>query len=209
MTYNSCQTQPLQYKNKQSNITRNWHVYVLRVCCYDPALWRNGLIFLNFFKHARVLLEYAACCIWKCRLWLHLLSLPLPFRQKQSVQPIVCILPPTGNQYQPIYFHLPNATVGFGCFKWQRKRAREKKKLDRQWLELNIVLPGRNQHPLRGYIFYTEIIASVLLCMCFTVSVFHFGPCDREPEVVCLLGNCFLEVAPFLQTCLIWRRDWC
>lgn len=52
-------------------------------------------------------MEYAACCIWKCRLWPHLRFLPLPFRQKQSVQPIVCILPTTGNQYQPIHFHLP------------------------------------------------------------------------------------------------------
>lgn len=101
------------------------------------------------------------------------------------------------------YISISQCHSGLWLLKVTKKESERKKKLDRQWLELNIVLPGRKQHPLRGYIFYTEIIASVLLCMCFRVSVFHFSPCDREPEVVCLLGNCFLEVAPFLQTCLI------
>lgn len=37
---------------------------------------------------------------------------------------------------------------------------------------------------IRGHIFYTEIIASALLCMCFRVSVWQFGPHDHKPEVV-------------------------
>lgn len=71
-------------------------------------------------------MECAACCVWKCRLWLHLLFLPLPFRQKQSVQPIVCILPNNRKPISANIFPSPNATAGFGCFKRQRKREREK-----------------------------------------------------------------------------------
>lgn len=102
-------------------------IYVLCVCCYDLALWKDGLIFLNSFKQARVSVEYAVGCIWKCRLSQHLLFFPLPFRQKQSVQPIVCILPTTGNQYQPIYFHLPMPLQALAALS-DKDRERERKK---------------------------------------------------------------------------------
>lgn len=131
--------------------------------------------------------------------------------QTETICATNCLHP--SNNRKPIsanIFPSPNATAGFGCFKQQRKRERERvKKLDRQWLERNIVLPGRSQHPLRGCIFHTEIIANVLLCMCFRVSVWQYSPRDHEAEVVRLSGNCFLEVVPLLQTCLIGRTDQC
>lgn len=99
--------------------------------------------------------------------------------QTETICATNCLHP--SNNRKPISantFPSPNATVGSGCFK--RQREREKKKLDRQWLELNIVLSGCSPHPLRGYIFPTEIIASVLLWMFFRASVGRIGPHDRE-----------------------------
>lgn len=118
--------------------------------------------------------------------------------QTETICATDCLHP--SNNRKPISantFPSPNVTLGFGCFKQQRK-----KKLDRQWPELNIVLPGRSQHPLRGYIFPSEIIASALLCICLTVNVREVAPHDRGPVVLkvdCILASCFLEVSPLLQ----------
>lgn len=71
--------------------------------------------------------------------------------QTETICATNCLHP--SNNRKPISantFPSPNATVGSGCFKRQREK---KKKLDRQWSELNIVLSGCSQHPLRGYIF--------------------------------------------------------
>lgn len=84
-----------------------------------------------------------------------------------------------------------------------KERERGKKKPDRQWLELNIVLSGHSQHPLQGHIFYTEIIASVRVALEWESGILAHV---MEPEVVWLPGNCFLEVAPLLQTCIIERK---
>lgn len=152
-------------------------------------------------------MECAACCVWKCRLWLHLLFLPLPFRQKQSVQPIVCILPNNRKPISANIFPSPNATAGFGCFKRQRKRERKRvKKLDRQWLERNIVLPGRSQHPLRGCIFHTEIIANVLLCNVLQSERLAAQPTwSRGWSGASFRKTVSWKLCPLLQTCLYWK----
>lgn len=123
-------------------------------------------------------------CVWKCRLWQHLLFLPLPFRQKQSVQPIVCILPTTGNQYQPIHSHLRMPLWALAALS---DKGGKKKKLDWQWPDLNIVLSGCSQHPLRGYIFPSEIIASVLLWMFFRSE--HRAVWSSWTWVICSKGG--------------------
>lgn len=129
-------------------------------------------------------MEYAVCLCMEMQI-MTAFAFPAIAFQTETICATNCLH--SSNNRKPISantFPSPNATVGFGCFKRQRG---EKKKLDWQWPDLNIVLSGCSQHLLRGYIFPSEIIASVLLWMFFRRE--HRAVWSSWTWVICSKGG--------------------